>query len=196
MDEVDLFVRSMEEEHRRRMEALRERVQSAVVRALSRERARAEAETADLEKRIREEWRRRRRALEGRYVLLYHRELSARKASLLASARDRLEAEVKRRVLAGREGFLRALVRELSHLASEGSVLQVPPEDVRAARSLVAEMGLPVEVEGAPDLSLGVRLVLPGGKVVAENTLEGRMERARVELALACGRVFGKAVRG
>lgn len=196
MDEVELFVRSMEEEHRRRMEALRERVQGAVVRALSRERARAEAETAALEKGLREEWSRRRRALEGKYALLYHREISTRKASLLAFASEKLEAEVRRRLLKGREAFLRALIGELSHLASEGSVLQVPPGDAKAARDLAAEMGLPVEVEEAPDLSLGVRLVLPGGRVVAENTLEGRMERARSTLALVCGRVFGKAVRG
>ncbi len=117
-----------------------------------------------------------------------------RASALLLSAKDEAirgvfeEAEeALRSVLRDpgrRRATLRSLLREATAdlPAGERTTVEVSPQDALAVREACLELGLQAEVHETPQLADGVRLVSPDGRAVVENTVAGRLARARREM--------------
>jgi V/A-type H+-transporting ATPase subunit E len=99
---------------------------------------------------------------------------------------DAVEAELRKR--AGSSEYaadLRKLLEEA--LAAGGSAavrrIMVNPADVAAAQAAASELGVDAPVEADPDVSGGVHVDIGEGGLAIENTLGGRLDAVREELA-------------
>jgi vacuolar-type H+-ATPase subunit E/Vma4 len=117
-----------------------------------------------------------------------------RAAALILGAKD----EAIRKVFEGAEAALRsamgnpgrrremvrAFLREAAEgLSAEGRVtVEVPRGDAQAAREACKELRLDADVRESAEVTDGVLLTSPDGRLAVENTVPSRLARARLEL--------------
>ncbi len=117
---------------------------------------------------------------------------SLRAAALVLAAKDEAirgvfeQAEAGLRAAAGnpqrRAAVLRGLLREASAGLSGRLTVEAARGDVQAVRDACRELGLDAEAREAQDVTDGIRVASPDGRVVVENTLGSRLARARREM--------------
>ena len=88
------------------------------------------------------------------------------------------------------EHFLRI---QFALMALPGAtVVEANPAEHDAVRQALAQLGRSMDVRANPQLATGVRLVSPDGKTSIQNTLLGRLERVRGDLAPQISRLVAE----
>jgi V/A-type H+-transporting ATPase subunit E len=115
-----------------------------------------------------------------------------RAAALVLSAKDDAIRDVFQQAEAAlhslmadpvrRAATVRSLLREAVRDVAAVRVVEVAPQDVQTAREVCRELRLDAEVRENPRVVDGVRLTSPDGRAVVENTISGRLARARREM--------------
>lgn len=146
----------------------------------------------------------RRRALDSEYAAGLTR---ARSAADLDGNAQRLEAtntlQVQAFELAERHLRSAPVAPEypqmLSRLIAQGleslpgaTVVEANPAEHDAVHQALAQLGRSMDVRANPQLATGVRLVSPDGKTSIQNTLLGRLERVRGDLAPQISRLVAE----
>jgi len=108
----------------------------------------------------------------------------AAKDEVIRAVFDRADAELRAAAadpLRRREMITTYLREAAGDLPGGRAVVEVSPGDAETARDAAKALGLEVDVRENPTLADGVRLVSADGRSVVENTLDGRLARARRE---------------
>lgn len=84
--------------------------------------------------------------------------------------------------------ILGRLIREARQMVPDAEAVEVNPKELEMARQLVTDL----EVRGNPNIQGGTRVVARGGKSGITNTLAGRLERVRADLAPQISRMLAE----
>lgn len=187
-------LRALEEEASARFDRIRRRAeeeaQSLLAAAEQKRRPLLEDAMSDARATLAAE--RARRLARARFAVC--KEVTLAKEALIDEVFRRAAARIAqvRGTCAYPEVFL-ALVREALAGFAGRVTLSVDPQDEALAQAALEDLGCAAEVRGDLQTAGGVRVVLDGGRVVIDNTLEARLAKAERFLRAEVSRcLFGK----